>query len=63
MSKKNLLLSKATGTIFKEISKSKDQNFETFLDPAEVAESIVFVISFDENLVMDELRLNRMKIE
>ena len=42
---------------------SSDQNFETFLDPAEVAESIVFVISFDENLVMDELRLNRMKIE
>ena len=42
---------------------SSDQNFETFLDPFEVAEAIVFAISFDENLVMDEIRLNRMKIE
>lgn len=42
---------------------SSDQNFETFLDPSEVAEAIVFAISFDENLVMDEIRLNRMKIE
>jgi short-subunit dehydrogenase len=42
---------------------SSDQNFETFLDPSDVAESIKFVISFDENLVIDEIRLNRMKIE
>lgn len=42
---------------------SSDQNFETFLDPNEVAKSILFVISFDENLVIDEIRLNRMKIE
>ena len=42
---------------------SSDQNFETLLDPFEVAEAIVFAISFDENLVMDEIRLNRMKIE
>ena len=42
---------------------SSDQNFETFLDPVEVAQSIIFVISFDENLVIDEIRLNRMKIE
>jgi NADP-dependent 3-hydroxy acid dehydrogenase YdfG len=42
---------------------SSDQNFETFLDPSDVAESIKFVISFDVNLVIDEIRLNRMKIE
>lgn len=42
---------------------SSDQNFETFLDPMEVAKAIVFAISFDENLVMDEIRLNRMNIE
>jgi len=42
---------------------SIDQNFETFLDPIEVAETIVFLISFDENLCINEIRLNRMKIE
>lgn len=42
---------------------SKEQNFETFLDPIEVAEAILFVIIFDENLVINEMRLNRMKIE
>lgn len=42
---------------------SSDQNFETFLDPTEVAEAILFVISFDDNLVIDEIRLNRMKVE
>ena len=42
---------------------SKEQNFETFLNPIEVAEAILFVIMFDENLVINEMRLNRMKIE
>jgi len=42
---------------------STDQNFETFLDPIEVAETIVFVISLDENLVINEMRLNRIKID
>ena len=42
---------------------SIDQNFETFLDPVEVAETVIFVLSFDKNLVINEIRLNRMKIE
>jgi len=42
---------------------STEQNFETFLDPVEVAETIIFTILFDENLVNNEIRLNRMKIE
>ena len=42
---------------------SKDQNFETFLDPVEVAQTILFVITLDENLVINEIRLNRMNIE
>ncbi|WP_179371868.1 SDR family oxidoreductase [Nitrosopumilus ureiphilus] len=42
---------------------SIEQNFETFLDPIEVAETVVFVLLFDENLVINEIRLNRMKIE
>ena len=42
---------------------SVDQNFDTFLDPKEVAELINYVISFDNELVIDEIRLNRMIIE
>ena len=40
-----------------------EQNFNTFLDPKEVADAILFVISNDKEMIIDELRLNRMKIE
>ena len=40
-----------------------EQNFNTFLDPKEVADAILFVISHDKEMIIDELRLNRMKIE
>jgi len=42
---------------------SKDQKFETFLKPKEIAEYVEFVISFDKQLISEEIRLNRMKIE
>ncbi|MEW6044625.1 MAG: SDR family oxidoreductase [Thermoproteota archaeon] len=42
---------------------TKDQNFETFLNPSEVAEYVAFVISFDRELISEELRLNRVKME
>jgi len=42
--------------------KTKNQDFETFIDPKEVAEYISFVISFDTELVSEEIRLNRMVI-
>lgn len=42
---------------------SKDQNFDTFIDPHEVAEYVAFVISFDKDLISEEIRLNRIKIE
>ena len=42
---------------------SKDQNFETFLNPNEVAEYLAFVISFDKELISEEVKLNRIKIE
>ena len=42
---------------------SKDQNFETFLNPSEVAKTVVFLISFDNEMIIDEIRLNRIKIE
>lgn len=40
--------------------KIKKQNFETFIDPKEVAEFIIFIILFNANMISQELRLNRM---
>lgn len=42
---------------------SKEQDFKTFLKPDEVARYIVFLISFDDEMVIDETRLNRMIIK
>jgi len=42
---------------------STDQDFSTFLDPKEVAKFIIQTISFDNNLVANEVRLNRMEIK
>ena len=39
---------------------STDQDFNTFLNPKEVAEYIIFVLSFDNEMSIDESRLNRM---
>ena len=43
-------------------SKLKDQDFETLLDPKEVAEYTSFAISFDNELISEEIRLNRVVI-
>lgn len=40
--------------------KVKGQDFKTFIDPKEVAELIVYLISFDKEMLPDEIRLNRM---
>ncbi|RZD48248.1 MAG: hypothetical protein CXT78_01490 [Thaumarchaeota archaeon] len=42
---------------------SKDQKFETFLEPKEIADYVAFVIGFDKQLISEEIRLNRMHIE
>ena len=36
------------------------QDFSTFLDPADIARYLAFVISFDTELVSEEIRLNRL---
>lgn len=41
----------------------KNQNFKTFIDPQEVAEYINFAISFDGEMVSEELQLNRITIK
>jgi len=43
--------------------KSIDQSFETFLNPDDVARYVVFAISFDSELVSEEIRLNRLDIK
>ncbi len=39
------------------------QNFETFLNPAEIAEYISFSISFDRELISDEIMLKRLNLD
>jgi 3-oxoacyl-[acyl-carrier protein] reductase len=41
----------------------RNQNYETFLEPKEVAEYVCFVISFDGGLISEEIRLNRTIIQ
>jgi 3-oxoacyl-[acyl-carrier protein] reductase len=43
--------------------KCKNQNFETFINPKEIAEYIVNVIKLDKEMIIEESRLNRIKIE
>jgi len=42
---------------------SKDQKFETFLEPKEVADYVAFAIGFDKQLISEEIRLNRIQIK
>lgn len=41
--------------------KLKNQDLSTFIEPDEVAEYVVFSISFDSNSITNEISLNRMK--
>lgn len=51
------------GSIKTEMGKKvKNQTFETFIDPKDIARYVSFVISFDSEIVSDEMRLNRMVI-
>jgi short-subunit dehydrogenase len=42
---------------------TKNQDYETFLNPEDVAKYIIFIISFDSNIMSEELFLNRMIIK
>ena len=41
----------------------KSQNLETLINPKEVAEYIVFISSFDSEMISEEVKLSRMRIE
>jgi len=40
-----------------------NQDYNTFIDPSDIARYVVFVISFDGNLVSEELLLKRMVVK
>lgn len=40
--------------------KTKGQDYSTFLDPDDISEYVAFVISFNSNLISDEIFLKRM---
>ena len=40
--------------------KSVDQDFSTFLDPKDIADFISYAISFDSNLMIEEILLKRL---
>ena len=39
------------------------QVYETFIEPHEVADYVVYVASLDDNLIIEEARLNRIEIQ
>ena len=39
------------------------QVYETFIEPHEVADYVVYVTSLDDNLIIEEARLNRIEIQ
>jgi len=43
--------------------KVKGQDYDTFIDPEEIARFIIYVITFDNEMVSEEIRLNRMVIQ
>ena len=43
--------------------KVKNQDFTTFMDPVEIAKYVAFIILFDDNLISEEIRLNRTFIQ
>lgn len=40
-----------------------NQNYESFIEPDEIASYISFIISFDGEMIIDESRINRMIVE
>jgi len=41
----------------------KNQDFNTFIEPTEIADLILFIVTFDAEMILEEIRLNRMIIK
>ena len=42
---------------------TKGQDYSTFLDPNDVAKYVLFVMSFDSNIISEEILLKRMIVQ
>ena len=52
------------GSVKTEMGKKvKNQNFDTFIDPEELAKYVVYTIGYDSNMISEEIRLNRINIK
>lgn len=38
----------------------RNENYDTFIEPEELAKYVVFIISFDDNMVSEEVKLNKL---
>ena len=58
-----ILVCFSPGSIQTEMGKKvKNQDFDTFIDPVEIAKHIVFSISFDGEMISNEIQLTRINI-
>ena len=53
----------STKTTMGEIPLATDQNYETFIEPAEVAKTCVFLSQFNDSMEVREILLNRVKVQ
>tara|TARA_Y100000385_G_scaffold160442_1_gene166552 strand:+ start:2265 stop:2978 length:714 start_codon:yes stop_codon:yes gene_type:complete len=52
------------GSVNTEMGKKAiNQNSDTFIDPKELANLVSYIISYDDQMIIDEIRLNRMFIQ
>jgi NAD(P)-dependent dehydrogenase (short-subunit alcohol dehydrogenase family) len=52
------------GSIQTEMGKKvRGQTYETFMSPQEVARYLTFIISFDAEMISEEIRLNRVNVQ
>ena len=52
------LLKSKTG---KEVFRKFNEDWDSFIDPDEVADYVAYVIKFDEDMISEEIRINRLQ--
>lgn len=58
------VLSVSPGTVNTKMAKKiKNQNKKTFIEPKNVAKIVTHLLTYNENMVIDEIRLNRIDVQ
>ena len=58
------VISVSPGTVDTNMAKKiKNQNRKTYIDPIDISKIIVHILSYDDNMTIEEIRLSRIKIE